>query len=245
MADPELVRPRVHEAVSRHRRSDRGGAVPTLEALCRAVCEDLGVIAATVSLLPGVGAHPVCAASSSTARKLDEAQFSVGEGPARAAFDARRPVLVPDLERTGSLRWPGWAPAALTEGVVGVYSFPLHVGATIFGVLTLYAGADTAPLGQDEVLTGLVFAEVATEVLLDSTLPEAAAGGQLEPDLGATLDTHAYVYQAQGMVMVELGVSLAEALALMRAHAWATGRDLTSLAGEIVAGRFMPPRDTR
>lgn len=243
MDDPALVRRRVDQALGRHREPRGVGTVPILEALCRAACDDLGVVAATVSLLPGIGAHPVFAASSAAARTLDESQFSVGEGPARAAFEARRPVLVPDLAGTGA-RWPGWTPAARAEGVVGVYAFPLHVGASAFGVLSLYTDSARAPLGQDDVLTGLVFGEVATEVLLDSTLPESG-DGRLGQELGAILDTHAYVYQAQGMVMVELGVSLAEALALMRAHAWADGQDLTTLAGEIVAGRFMPPRDSR
>jgi len=82
---------------------------------------------------------------------------------------------------------------------------------------------------------------VATEILLDGSLPQD--GRRLEPGLDATLDTHAHVYQAQGMVMAELGVSLAEALARMRAHAWATGQDLTTLAGEILAGRERPGRD--
>lgn len=57
------------------------------------------------------------------------------------------------------------------------------------------------------------------------------------------LETHAHVYQAQGMLMVDLGISLPEALARMRAHAWATGQDLTTLAGEIVAGQTRLPRD--
>ncbi len=45
------------------------------------------------------------------------------------------------------------------------------------------------------------------------------------------------VHQAQGMVMVFLGLSLAEALVLMRARAFATGRSLTELARDVVFGR--------
>ncbi len=81
----------------------------------------------------------------------------------------------------------------------------------------------------------------AGEVLVDGTLPRR--DGEVGTTLSQALDGQAHVYQAQGMVMVELGVSLAEALARMRAHAWSTGQDLTTLAGEIVAGRAMPTRD--
>ena len=69
-----------------------------------------------------------------------------------------------------------------------------------------------------------MFSEVATELLLDGSLP--ANGHELEPVLDATLGTNGSIYQAQGKVMVELGVSLPEALARMRAHAWSTGQDL-------------------
>ena len=190
--------------------------------------------------MPSVGAHTVAAAFPQAAHALELAQFGVGEGPSRDAFAARRPVLVSDLAKDGVSRWPGWVPVALTAGVLSSYSFPLHVGAVIFGVLGLYPGR--APgLDAGGLETALVYADVATEMFLDGSLPEG--GHRLEPGLDATLDTHAHVYQAQGMVMVELGVSLGEALARMRAHAWATGRDLTTLAGEIVAGREMPSRD--
>ncbi len=45
------------------------------------------------------------------------------------------------------------------------------------------------------------------------------------------------VYQAQGMVMIDLGIGLADALARMRAHAFASGIDLDVLARDIIAGR--------
>ena len=38
------------------------------------------------------------------------------------------------------------------------------------------------------------------------------------------------------MVMVDLGIGLADALARMRAHAFATGIDLNVLAVDIIAG---------
>ena len=46
------------------------------------------------------------------------------------------------------------------------------------------------------------------------------------------------VYQAQGMVMVDLGVSLAEALVRLRAHAFVEGRPVGDVARDIVAGRL-------
>jgi hypothetical protein len=40
------------------------------------------------------------------------------------------------------------------------------------------------------------------------------------------------------MVMVDLGVSLTEAMALLRAHAFTLGQPLAEVAREVVAGRL-------
>jgi hypothetical protein len=56
--------------------------------------EDLALLGAVVTLMPGIGAQAISAASSPAARKVEEAQFDAGEGPTRDAFAARRPVLV-------------------------------------------------------------------------------------------------------------------------------------------------------
>jgi AmiR/NasT family two-component response regulator len=45
------------------------------------------------------------------------------------------------------------------------------------------------------------------------------------------------VYQAQGMVMVDLGVSLADALVRLRAYAFVEGRPVAEVARDVVAGR--------
>ncbi|WP_193612551.1 GAF domain-containing protein [Nocardioides lijunqiniae] len=238
MADAASIRRRVDAALAR-RRPGEAGMVATLDSLCAVACQQLPLTGAAITLVPSVGSHTVAAASSATTRELEEAQFGVGEGPTRDAFTSRRPVLVADLTLAGLPRWPGWAPVAVRAGAAAAYALPLHVGASIFGVLTLYAGS--RPLDPEGLRTALVLADIATDILLDG---RAADGGStLPPDLGDILGGHAHVYQAQGMVMVALGVGLAEALVRMRAHAWATGQDLGALATEIVSGRQMPTAD--
>lgn len=241
MTEPESTRRRVDELLARQRLGgEPSGVVAGLGRVCRVAADDLTLLGAVVTLMPGLEAHAVAAASSTPARRLEEAQFSVGDGPTTDAFRTRRPVLVADLRVSGSHRWPAWVPVALAAGVRAAYAVPLLIGATNFGVLTLYV-ADAAPvLDAQGLTTALVYAQIATEILLDDS---GSAGRELQPTLDVALDTHAYVYQAQGMLMVDLGISLAEALARMRAHAWSTGQDLTTLAGEIVSGRTRLPRD--
>ena len=53
----------------------------------------------------------------------------------------------------------------------------------------------------------------------------AAEPGTLTPSsLAGAVSSRAEVYQAQGMVMVDLDVSLVDALARMRAHAFSADR---------------------
>lgn len=242
LTEAEAMRQRI-EALLRQEGDgqDRScGLGARLARLCRVAADDLGLLGSAVTLLPALDAHVISAASSLAARRLEHAQFEIGEGPARDAFMGRRPVLVGDLAHRGCRRWPGWAPMAVEDGVHGVSSIPLCVGASFFGVLTLYSGADLRLEGA-RLQAALIFADIATEVLLDAALPHERQ--VFEQELGSALDTDACVYQAQGMIMAELGIPLSAALARMRAHAWATGQDLADLASEIVAGRATLPRD--
>ncbi len=140
-------------------------------------------------------------------------------------------MLIPDL-RTCQGRWPGFAPAAIERGTSAVFAFPLQLGAVRFGVLTCFR-AEAGSLGKRELSAGLIFAEVATELLLDSS----PTGDHPDPQLHAAMHAHDEVYQAQGMVMVDLAVPLDVALARMRAVAYAEGSSLQELSADIVAGR--------
>jgi AmiR/NasT family two-component response regulator len=45
------------------------------------------------------------------------------------------------------------------------------------------------------------------------------------------------------MVMVDLGVGIDEAMARLRAHAYAEGRTISDVANDIVAGKLILERD--
>ena len=94
-----------------------------------------------------------------------------------------------------------------------------------------------------ELSQGLALSELATEVLLDSSA--ATSDGEIDPDLKSALGFRSEIYQAQGMLMVTLGIPLAEALAMMRAHAFADGRKLIDVAIDIVEGRLDLTNDGR
>ena len=209
------------------------GVAETLRRLCVAVSHDLHLAGATVTLVPEVGSHAVTAASGPAARRAEEMQFDAGEGPTRLAYLTGEPVMVANLAEAVA-RWPGFAPAAAEAGMTSLAALPLQVGAAPLGAMTLYWGpATTGPSFQD-LRRALVFADLAAELLIDSAYPPS--DDDLDPGLHSALQTHGHIYQAQGMVMVDLDVGLAEALARMRAHAFATGEDLSTVASRIVSG---------
>jgi len=202
-----------------------------LERLCRAAALELTLDQVSVTVRTAAGSSVVVASSGPTELGIDELQFDLGEGPGQDAYAAGRPVLVPDL-RSSEARWPGFASAAIQRDVLGVFAFPLQLGAVRFGVLTCVRNA-AGPLGPQELTSCLIFAEVATELLLDSS----PTGAHPDPDLRAAIQVHHEVYQAQGMLTVDLGVTLEVALARMRAAAFSEGVSLQQLAADIVAGR--------
>lgn len=213
------------------------GVAGLLHGLCRNLASTLGVMGAAVNLMSAGGSEGVAAASDDRCRDLDELQFTTGEGPCHEAFVARRPVLTPDLRAAAVRHWPGYASAALASGVGAVFAFPLHIGGVGFGVLDVFAG-QTGSMRPDQVAMALTYAQIATEIMLDGDL--TTASGELEPGLSTALDYRAEIHQAQGMAMVDLDAGPAEALARMRAHAFAHDRPLIDLAREIIGGFKLP-----
>lgn len=200
--------------------------------------EQLSLCGATVTVMTPEGGEGLAAMSSDRVEAITEAQFALAQGPSIDSFASGRPVLVPDLT-VDSSQWLGFAPVALASGVTGVYAFPLGLGAIRLGVLTSYA-QEGQVLDADALQRCLVAADAATQLLLST-----GADGDLlipDPDVQDSLHIRSEVYQAQGMLTVELGVSLSDALAWLRAMAYAEDIDLNDLATDLVAGRRSFPK---
>jgi GAF domain len=198
-------------------------------SLTTACVRSLPVSGVGMALMTDEGPAGIIAATDGAAMELEELQFTLGEGPCVDASQTGRPVLQPDLARTAPLRWPAFAGGALQAGVRAVFAFPLRVGAIRVGVLDLYRDR-IGPLSADDLTEALSFADAATLVLLN-----AQAGS---PVRGAVqvLDDRAEVHQATGVVSVQAGVGLAEALVLLRARAFADQRPIGDLARDVLAG---------
>ena len=219
----------------------RGTMARSLERLCHSAKLQLELAGSAMNLMSAGGADGVVASTDAWSRELAELEFTVGEGPAIEAFTTRRPVLVPDLKASSQDRWPGYTSAALDAHLAAVFAFPLHIGAVGFGVLELYAD-EPGSLDPDQTARASTYAQIGTETLLDGD--STTVDGHLVPSLASALDYRAEIAQAQGMVMVDLDVSLSEALVRLRAHAFTHDEPLISLARRVIGGFVLPrPED--
>jgi len=214
-------------------RSDAGidGLAASLQRVCRAAAARLPVQGVAIHLMT-MESDGVAASSDEETQSLAELQFAANEGPGQVAFQTHRPVLVPDLA-DAMARWPGFASLAVEGGARSVFSFPMQEGAASFGVFEAYAD-HAGPLDAEGLAMAAAFCRAATEVVLDGGA--ITAEGQLDPGLTVSLRDRDRIHQAQGMVMVDLGIPLAEALTRMQARAFALGLTLVELAHEVVAG---------
>lgn len=222
-------------------KADPQGTAGALRRLCTAVVKALPAYGAGLSLMSDAGVRGVAAASDAASERIDELQFALGEGPCMDAFTARAPVLEPDLSAGGALRWPIYSPAVVAEGVRAAFAFPLQVGAARLGVLDLYRGYP-GTLSSRELANALTFADVATTMLLEGQ--EKAPPGAAAAGLDEALDYRFELYQAQGMVMVQTGLSLVEALVALRAYAFSHDRPLADVARDVVTRSLRLDQDS-
>jgi hypothetical protein len=210
-----------------------------------------------LALMGSAGAGGIVAATGGHARQMEDLQFALGEGPCMDAARTGRPVFCSDLSGDGAARWPAFSTGAGQAGVAAAFTFPLQVGIVAIGVLDLYRDR-SGPLTTPQVTEAVAFADAAVSVLLHlqdlgrgsaDAPPEGDGGdrheddgslwgwGPATPDWAEVVDRRAVVHQAAGMISVQLGVDVAEALLRLRAHAFATGRSMADLAAEVVERR--------
>ena len=200
-------------------------------SLCATCVDILHVLGAGISIMSGHNSGPVCS-SSDHVRRLEDLQFSLGEGPCHDAYTTAMVVAEPDLANRVNDNWPNYTPPALELGACAVFAFPLHIGVGIVGVLTLYH--DTVGMltdEQDADARGLARLLPALMTAIQTRAPQPLLAGELSDP-----DAHrAEVHQACGMTAVQLDIDVHEALVRIRAHAYATGRTVAHVAQEIVA----------
>jgi hypothetical protein len=214
--------------------------------VCAVAVECVQVTGAWVTAASGRGPDFVMSVTGPVSEQLAELELTLGEGPGCDVLAWAAPTLVGDLgDDQAGRRWPAFTPAAGGLGAAAVFAFPLMIGAIRAGTMGLYRGS-AGPLTRSQLGDGLLLADVATMLVLDSASHDGAGhdGNGAVGDAGLdgqapSLAAHrAEIDQATGMLTVQLGVTAAAAFARLRAYAYAQDRRLADVAGDIVARRL-------
>jgi hypothetical protein len=178
--------------------------------------------------------------SDAVAEVIEQLEYTLGEGPCVSAYTSKAPVFDPDLGDDQTDRWPEFRRGALAVGIRAAFGFPLLVDWICIGSLNLYHSRPGA-LTDRQVGDALVVADIAGRTLLrwQADAPANTVAWQLEKVPKHGIEIH----QASGRISVQADISLADALALLRAYAFANDRPIGDVAHQVAAGalRFDGP----
>jgi GAF domain-containing protein len=221
-----------------------GSAEPGIAEVCALSVELAGVTGVGLMLMRGDEPRASLGMTDDVSTLVEDLQYTLGEGPCVDAHRQDRPVLEPDLVRPAEVRWPAFAPPAVDAGVRAIFGFPLRIGAVRLGALNLYRD-QPGPLDDDQHADTVVLASIATVAIVAAQTQ--APSGALAAELEASSKLHLVVHQASGMVSVQLGVDVGEALVRLRAYAFVHGRLVRDVARDVVRRRirFDPNDDWR
>ncbi len=214
-----------------------------LDELCSSLCASfidvLPVTGAALSAFSGSQQETTLCASDELAARLDELQFDLGEGPRWEAARSRVPILLPYVRSMAHERWPVFGKALMDSDAQALFVFPLVVGAMDIGLVELYSSTPGTLDEADLVVARGLVDEAAWNVLRRILVPNSeqdSPGGGLSP-------SRREIHQATGMVLAQTGGTAADALLLLRGHAFANGQSVRETSNEVLEKRldFTPP----
>jgi hypothetical protein len=201
-------------------------------AMCLVCVQALDQVdAAAMTLRVETRGQEMIGASDGWSTGLEEAQYTLGEGPGVDAFHTGEPVLIADVEAERD-RWPAYADAALVHGAAAVFAFPLRVGGIRLGTLDLYRRR-SGGLTSTELADAAVLADLSSFALVERSEQAGRAGGEFRSAV-----TYQDVNIATGMLAAQLQIGLDEAFARLRAHAFASERSVLAVARDVLDRRI-------
>lgn len=200
----------------------------TRPVLMNAVAHAVGWRDALLSVRDHTGAEQLVAASDDTARRAHELEVILGQGPSWEASDGGSPQAAGTALEA---RWPLYGSAVAQLDVHAVAAVPLRLGADLVGALTVTAADDvhrSSPRLAD-VASALRQCLLSAPELLRSSETDVPGLGQFEE-----ADVQPELHQAAGVLWERSGLPIDDALALIRAHAYAEDRPVAEIAAEVI-----------
>ena len=220
-----------------------GGPAPDPDLLparlARAAAAALPVDGVGLSIHGGPDLRTPLAASSEIASLAESLQFTAGRGPCQLAAESGYPIFA--TEELLARRWPIYHQQLLSQTRIrSVLALSLPGRLRGVGGMTLLF---TEPYGAAAI--DIFEARHVARLVSDHLGPAADwsewAPGEPSPGLD-TPDARrrGRLWMAVGMIMLTLRVTAQDALALLRAHAYAAGRTADDLAQDLVQRRTHP-----
>jgi hypothetical protein len=223
---------RLHRILAALSAQDDGWSSAQLCAVSRSVVEVSG---AGVMLMSGDVPRGSLCSTNEVSQLIEDLQYTLGEGPCVDAYQHDWAVAEPDLADPVARRWFAFSPLALQAGARAVFGFPLRVGTVRLGALNFYRD-QPGPLSSGQHADALVLADVTARWVLEAQA--GAPPGTVAQALELGADFHFAVHNAAGIVSVQLGISIAEALIRLRAYAFGHDRLLSDAAEDVIARRL-------
>lgn len=162
-------------------------------------------------------------ATDALAENLVDLEQTLGQGPGLDSFTSDRPCAVEDLSSSSAAkRWPFFARQALAIGVMSVHAFPMSTVGRSLGTVAMYRKSP-GPLRPAQLTQAVSVTE-----LINLALVDPGTKDQVIRSVRMT------VHQAAGMVMQQTGLSITDALVLLKTTAFAENVLVHELANDIV-----------
>jgi hypothetical protein len=219
---------------------DAATAVPELlpVRLTRACVAVLPIAGAGLSLLSDCFRVPL-GASDDAAETAERLQFTQGEGPCLDAAHSGR-VMFAQGERIEQ-RWPAFGEQFLNQTPFrATMSLPLPLTHSLIGALDLYLLDDAQIEAVSLADAAIVSEQIVQALQLAQAITRSVTGWSDEPEppwMNSPSAQHrTNVWVAMGMVMTQLEVPAADALATLRGYAYSHNTDVDDLAQQLTDG---------
>ena len=197
--------------------------------MCRACVSILGVDGGSITLAYDSPQRVTLCSTDNVAERLEDLHEVVGEGPSLWAYEHGMAVSTA-VDGGADHRWPQFAESVKREiGQLSIYAVPIIPESEIVGVSTFYLRRQSSLLIDEETCRLLINA-VGVALVADPDLTDDGSAGSW-----ASRDK---VSQATGMVMAQLGLRPEDALALLRAHAYADNTSLNGVSQAVIERRL-------
>lgn len=175
------------------------------------------------------------ASSSDKARRMDESQYQLDDGPCLRALREGHTVFVEDL--TTQSQWRRYAAVAAAENIGSILAVPIDAGTEAGAALNCYAGSS----GAFDSATIAAVEEYAKSLSRIMRLALKVHQSKVHPDgLGTSLRSRAAIDAAMGLIMMQTRSSRDEAASLLHGMAQSKNQRLREISVEILNGAEVP-----